>query len=132
MSRPAQLLYDPDWTLNPTTLTDVGDLGVDYPSADLVETTNRWPDDLPTIGPAVGVPLHYALAEFDGLWTVSPERVTGFARHFPNAPFIDASVWRGTGHNIEHHRVGQAYIRAVLSFADRCVMETHRPSAVTG
>lgn len=115
------LLYGPEWTLNTTTLGDVADLGVNYPSADLVEITNRWNNDLARIAPAVDVPLHYALAEFDGLWDVSLERVGSFARYFSNAPFIDASLWLGAGHNIERHRVGHAYIRAVLSFAERCV-----------
>jgi pimeloyl-ACP methyl ester carboxylesterase len=125
------LLYGPDWTLNTTTLADIADLGVNYPSADLVEITNGWVDALPKIAPAVDVPLHYALAEFDGLWVVAAERVDGFARHFSNAPFIDASLWRGTGHNIEHHRLGEAYIRALLSFAERCAIEKRRPSALS-
>ncbi|KPN46510.1 alpha/beta fold hydrolase [Mycobacterium intracellulare] len=123
------LLYGPDWTLHTTTLADVADLGVNYPSADLVEITNRWVEDLPKIAPAVDIPLHYALAEFDGLWAVSPQRVDTFAHHFSKAPFVDASLWRGTGHNIEHHRLGQAYIRAVLTFAERCAMETRRPAS---
>jgi hypothetical protein len=79
------------------------------------------------IAPTVHVPLHYALAEFDGLWEVSPQRVETFARHFAKAPFVDASLWRGAGHNIEHHRLGPAYIRSVLSFAERCAIETYRP-----
>ncbi|GAA3999810.1 alpha/beta fold hydrolase [Streptomyces plumbiresistens] len=40
----------------------------------------------------------------------------------PRAPFVDASLWRG-GHNIEHHRLGDAYVRAVLVFAERCGSE---------
>jgi len=125
------LLYGPDWTLNTSTLADVVGLGVNYPSADLVEITNRWVDDLPKIAPAVDIPLHYVLAEFDGLWAVSTERVDGFAHRFSNAPFIEASLWRGCGHNIEHHRLSEAYVRAVLTFADRCAMETRRPPAPT-
>ena len=124
------LLYGPDWTLNTSTLEDVAGLGVNYPSAYLIEITKRLPDDLPKIAAAVDVPLHYALAEFDGLWHVSQEGVDGFANHFGNAPFVDASLWRGTGHNIEHHRIGPAYVRAVLSFADRCaIIEADRPLA---
>ncbi|HYB37387.1 MAG TPA: alpha/beta fold hydrolase, partial [Mycobacterium sp.] len=107
------LLYGPEWTLNTTALADVADLGVNYPSADVAEIRNRWSDDLPRIAPAVDVPLHYVLAEFHRLWDVSEQRVDSFAGHFSNAPFIDASLWRGTGHNIEHHRVSHAYIRAV-------------------
>jgi hypothetical protein len=39
---------------------------------------------------------------------------------------VEASFWRCVGHNIEHHRLGEAYNRAVLAFADRCAMETRR------
>ncbi|MBN7379734.1 alpha/beta hydrolase [Mycobacteroides abscessus] len=123
------LLYGPDWTLNSTTLADVADVGVNYPSADLVEITNGWLDDLPKIAASVEVPLFCALTEFDGLWAVSPERVNGFAGRFSRTLFVEASLWRSAGHNIEHHRLGPAYVRAVLAFADRCAMEAHRPPA---
>jgi hypothetical protein len=41
-------------------------------------------------------------------WAVSTERVDRFAHRFSNAPFIEASLWRGCGHNIEHHRLSEA------------------------
>jgi pimeloyl-ACP methyl ester carboxylesterase len=121
-----QLFYGPDWTFNTTTLADVSGLVVDTPSADLVEINTRWANDLPKIAARVEIPVHYALAEFDGLWETSAEQVTTIARHFSAAPFVEASFWRCVGHNIEHHRLGEAYNRAVLAFADRCAMETRR------
>ncbi len=123
------LFYGPDWTLKTTTLADIADLGVATPSGDLVEINTRWADDVPKVAPLVDVPVHYVLAEFDGLWEASPERVGEFARHFSGAPFVEASLWRCAGHNIEHHRLGGSYARAVIAFADRCAMETHRPGA---
>ncbi|MGB8388047.1 MAG: hypothetical protein WCE76_09500, partial [Mycobacterium sp.] len=124
-----QLFYGPDWTLNTTTLADVSGLVVNTPSADLVEINTRWADDLPKVAARVEVPVHYALAEFDGLWETSAERVATIARHFSGARFVEASLWRCVGHNIEHHRLGEAYNRAVLAFAERCAMETRRPKA---
>lgn len=129
-SRP--LLYGPDWTLHGRTLPELADLVVPCPSADLVEITTRWVDDLPSIAGRVKVPVQCALAEFDGLWIVSPERLDCFARHFSNAPFVESSYWRCAGHNIEHHALGAAYVRGVLSFADRCAMEAGRPAKVSG
>lgn len=126
-SRP--LLYGPEWTLNETTLADVADLMVTCPSADLVEITTRWVSDLPKVAPRVNVPVQCALAEFDGLWMASPERLDRFAKHFSNAPFVEASYWRCAGHNIEHHAVGAAYVRSVLAFAERCALEVRRPPA---
>jgi pimeloyl-ACP methyl ester carboxylesterase len=120
------LVYGPDWTLHPYTLTNAADLGVCFPSADLREITTRWLDDLPQTARQIEVPLHYVLTEFDGLWLVSQDRVDRFASYFSEAPLVDASLWRCAGHNIEHHRLGDAYVRAVLGFADRCAIETHR------
>ena len=121
------VVYGPDWTLGTTTLTDVADLPVSTPSADLVEIGTKFTGDLPHLAPAVEVPVQYALAEFDGLWVVSQERVDAFARQFSRAPFVDASLWRGAGHNIEHHRLAHAFTLSVLAFAERCAMELRRP-----
>jgi pimeloyl-ACP methyl ester carboxylesterase len=123
------LFYGPDWTLNTTTLADIAHLPVSTPPADLAELNTRWGADLPKVAACIEVPLHYVLAEFDGLWETSAERVDTFARHFTSTPFVEASLWRCVGHNIEHHRLGDAYIRAVLAFAERCAMETRRPKA---
>ncbi|MEV6639492.1 alpha/beta hydrolase [Amycolatopsis sp. NPDC051371] len=122
-----QMLYGPDWTLHETVLADIAELPVSTPSADMVEMGLRWAADLPGLALSVDVPVHYVLAEFDGFWDVSQERVDSFAGLFPAAPFVDASLWRGTGHCIEHHRLGEAYGRTVLAFAERCAMEPRRP-----
>lgn len=122
------VLYGPDWTLNDPTLADLADLTVSTPTADMLEISSRWSEDLPKIALDVAVPVQYALAEFDRLWLVSQERVDEFARYFVRAPFVDASLWRGAGHNIEHHALGDAYVRSVLAFAQRCAMELRRPA----
>jgi hypothetical protein len=118
--------YGPDWTLKATTLTDFAGLSVSMPSADGVELGNSWPVDLPKVAPLVEVPLHYVLAEFDALWETSSQRVESFIQHFGASPFVEAAWWRCVGHNIEHHRLGEAYCRAVLTFAERRAMETRR------
>ncbi len=122
------VLYGPDWTLPDPTLAGAAELTVSTPSADMVEIGTRFTDDLSKLAAAVEVPVQYALAEFDRQWTVSQERVDGFGRLFSHAPFVAAALWRGTGHNIEHHRLGGAYIRSVLAFAERCAMESRRPA----
>lgn len=119
-------LYGPDWTLAADTLGNVEGLLVSCSSADLIEINVRWPRELPALAPEVGVPVHYVLAEYDGLWKVSAERVRTFAAYFTQAPFVDAALWRNAGHNIEHHRVGPAYVHSVLGFASRCAVENGR------
>ncbi len=119
--------FGPDWTLPDPTLSDAAELLVGTPSADIVEITAGFTEQLPAVARAVDVPVQYVLAEFDCYWAVSDERVDAFARLFSRAPFVDAAIWRGTGHNIEHHRLGEAYVRGVLAFAERCAMEAARP-----
>ena len=123
------VLYGPDWTLSDPTLAGLSDLTVSTPTADMLEISARWSTDLPKIALDIAVPVQYALAEFDRFWSVSQERVDDFARYFVRAPFVDASLWRGAGHNIEHHALGEAYVHSVLSFAQRCAMELRRPAS---
>lgn len=120
-------LYGPDWTVAPEVLRRAGELRVSTPSADLREITGPWSSDLDDIAERIRVPLHYALTEFDALWEASPESVARFARRFVNAPFVEADLWRGAGHNIEHHLLGEAYALGVFAFAHRCAMERRRP-----
>jgi pimeloyl-ACP methyl ester carboxylesterase len=81
----------------------------------------RWADDvLPGLAPRVGVPVHNALAEFDALWDSTPENVAQFAKLLTNAPFVDASIARGTGHSIDHHILGHALHLRQLAFAEEC------------
>ncbi|MFC8448117.1 alpha/beta fold hydrolase [Kitasatospora sp. NPDC057223] len=90
-----------------------------------------WPKEhLPTVAPKVRVPVHNALAEFDALWSSGPENVARFAAMFTAAPFVEASVARGTGHCIDHHTLGRALHLRQLAFAEECAhwAATRRPA----
>ncbi|MGW3863605.1 alpha/beta hydrolase [Streptomyces sp. NPDC005047] len=90
------------------------------PVRELVQAP-AWPrEHLPTVAPRVRVPVHNALAEFDALWSSGPENVARFAAMFTAAPFVDASVARGTGHCIDHHTLGHALHLRQLAFAEEC------------
>jgi pimeloyl-ACP methyl ester carboxylesterase len=122
------ILYGPDWTIDPSMIEMLGDLIITAPTNEFAEITTSWPEQLARQAPLVTVPVHYVLAEFDGWWPASDEAVDRVARLFTASPFVDASMWRGTGHNIEHHTLGKAYIDTVLAFAERCVAERRRPA----
>ncbi|MFH8802099.1 alpha/beta hydrolase [Streptomyces sp. NPDC017936] len=90
------------------------------PVRELVQAP-AWPKEhLRTVAPRVRVPVHNALAEFDALWSSSPQDVARFAALFTAAPFVDASVARGTGHCIDHHTLGHALHLRQLAFAEEC------------
>jgi pimeloyl-ACP methyl ester carboxylesterase len=120
------LLYGPDWTVSASMLEMAPRYLVDLPSDEVAELATSWATELKEISPQVQVPVLHVLAEFDGMWDVSPESVARMAGYFTNAPFVDATLWRGAGHNIEHHIMGPAFVNVVMSFADRCAMETRR------
>lgn len=83
----------------------------------------RWPEQhLPSVAPRVRVPVHNAIAEFDALWDGSRANVERFAALFTAAPFVDASVARGTGHSIDHHLLGHALHLRQLAFAEECAL----------
>lgn len=80
-----------------------------------------WPrEHLPSVAPRINVPLHNELAEFDALWDSGAANVAAFAALFTAAPFVRASVARGTGHSIDHHRLGHALHLRQLAFALEC------------
>lgn len=90
------------------------------PVRELVQAP-AWPKEhLPTVARQVRVPVHNALAEFDALWSSGSENVARFAAMFTAAPFVDASVARGTGHCIDHHTLGHALHLRQLAFAEEC------------
>ena len=83
----------------------------------------KWAEDiLPGLAPRVHVPVHNALAEFDALWDSTPENVAQFAKLLTSAPFVDASIARGTGHSIDHHILGHALHLRQLAFAEECTL----------
>jgi pimeloyl-ACP methyl ester carboxylesterase len=81
----------------------------------------QWAEEtLPALAPRIDVPVHNALAEFDALWDSTPENVAQFAKLLTNAPFVDASIARGTGHSVDHHILGHALHLRQLAFAEEC------------
>ncbi|MDZ7914881.1 MAG: alpha/beta hydrolase [Rhodococcus sp. (in: high G+C Gram-positive bacteria)] len=120
------LLFGPDWTVASEVLEAGADYLVRCPTNEVHELAQNWPTDLKNLAPHVSIPVQYVLAEFDGMWPSSQDAVDRMAAYFTGTPFVDAKLWRGTGHNIELHTMGRTYVNVVLAFAERCVMETHR------
>ena len=87
----------------------------------------QWAEEtLPGLAPRVDIPVHNALAEFDALWDSTPETVAQFANLLTSAPFVDASIARGTGHSIDHHILGHALHLRQLAFVEECTWRAGR------
>ncbi|KOX24888.1 hypothetical protein ADL06_20810 [Streptomyces sp. NRRL F-6491] len=115
-----KVMFGPDHTFRAEGVRQAHGSYAPVPVRELVQAP-RWPKEhLPVLAPKVRVPVHNALAEFDALWSSGPEDVARFAALFTAAPFVDASVARGTGHCIDHHTLGFATHLRQLAFAEEC------------
>ncbi|MFJ4340664.1 alpha/beta hydrolase [Streptomyces sp. NPDC088915] len=124
-----KVMFGPGHTFRAEGLRQARDSYAPVPVRELVQAP-RWPKEhLPALAPKVRVPVHNALAEFDALWSSGPENVARFAALFTAAPFVDASVARGTGHCIDHHTLGFATHLRQLAFAEECAHWAARQKA---
>lgn len=115
-----QVMFGPPGSYTADGLAQAHEAYAPVPVRELVQAP-AWPrEHLPALAPDVRVPVHNALAEFDALWDSTPENVEKFAAMFTSAPFVDASVARGTGHSIDHHVLGHALHLRQLAFAAEC------------
>lgn len=115
-----KVMFGPAHTYGAEGLRQAHDSYAPVPVRELVQAP-VWPKrELPALAPRVRVPVHNALAEFDALWSSGPHNVARFAAMFTAAPFVDASVARGTGHCIDHHTLGHALHLRQLAFAEEC------------
>jgi hypothetical protein len=90
------------------------------PIAEMLEIVDGWPTGHVALATDVVVPVHYALAEHDGLWIVDQERLGAFAGAFTSAPWVQARIQGGAGHNLDHHRLSRAFHLGQLAFAAEC------------
>lgn len=90
------------------------------PKAELVDIVSTWQDQVRGVASRISVPVHYRQGEFDGLWIVGQEEVTGFAQALTNSPRVDGRMMTGVGHCIDFHRVGASFHAEQLEFAVQC------------
>jgi hypothetical protein len=55
------------------------------------------------------------------VWDSTSANVGQFAGMPTSAPYVNASIARGTGHSIGHHILGHALHLRQLAFAEECV-----------
>ena len=114
------MFYSSDILIDQSVTARLASLLVPFPSADVVEVNTTWRDDLPRLAAAVTVPVDYTLAEGDRLWEVGIERLRDFGECFVASSGFTSRIWRGVGHNIEHHAAGVGYVDQVLKFVKSC------------
>ena len=96
------------------------------PKAELVDIVSTWHDQVLDVASRITVPVHYRQGEFDGLWIVSETEVKGFGDALCSAPHVDARFMPGVGHCIDFHRVGAAFQKEQLAFAQQCALQSKK------
>lgn len=114
------LLYGPDGTVDADAVEAAKAAVEPVPLAEMLEIVTGWPAEVAGLAAAVTAPVQYTLAEHDGLWAVDESRVTAFAEYFGAAPWVDARLQAGAGHNLDHHRLSSALHLRQLAFAAEC------------
>lgn len=124
-----QFMYGPDWTMAHGIVADAEVSTAPIPIEELLEVVGDWVAAFPGVAAEIGVPVQYALAEYDGLWVADDGTVDRFAARFTAAPFVEATLFSAAGHNIDHHKLGRALHLEQLAFALRCAGEQMRREA---
>ncbi|NEA40540.1 alpha/beta hydrolase family protein [Streptomyces sp. SID11385] len=115
-----QVMFGPAGTFREEAVRQAHGSYAPTPAMELIQAP-AWPrEHLGAVAPEVRVPVQNVLAEYDALWDSAPENVARFASLFTAAPFVDASVARGTGHCLDHHLLGYALHLRQLAFAEEC------------
>ncbi|OMC56766.1 thioesterase [Mycobacterium sp. IS-836] len=130
-SRPAgmrELLWSPERLYPPEVLSGA----TVYPGAPPYEDmmVSNWArQDFPALAPAVRVPVHFSIAEYERVWQTDDSALAEIAAMFSGAPRFAVHRQPDAGHNMSLGYTAPDYHAAVLSFAEECVAAA--PSSVT-
>jgi pimeloyl-ACP methyl ester carboxylesterase len=116
------LLYGPDETVDPGAVDSARSAVEPVPLDEMLEIVGDWPASVAKLAAAVTVPVQYALAQYDGLWVVDESRVAAFAGYFTSAPWLEARLQVGAGHNLDHHHLSRSLHLRQLAFAWECAV----------
>ena len=131
--RPAglrQLLWHPEELYPPEVLTGA----TVSPTAPAYEEqmASTWArDDFPALAPAVGVPVHFTIAEHEKVWQNDAKAITEIAALFSASPGFSVHRQADAGHNLSLGHSAADYHAAVFSFVNYCVA-VQEPSAGNG
>jgi hypothetical protein len=78
----------------------------------------KWQQRLPAAATTVDVPVHFVVAEYDGIWHADKPDET--KKLFRRAPLVDVYLQRQSGHDVELDHLGYAQALKVIAFAEEC------------
>jgi pimeloyl-ACP methyl ester carboxylesterase len=123
-----ELLWHPERLYPPEILTGV----TVSPTAPAYEDqmVSDWArQTFPTLAPAVRVPVHFSIAEYEKVWQTDASALEEITAMFSAAPRFTVHRQPEAGHNISLGHTAAEYHAEVLSFADECVAAAESRSA---
>lgn len=115
-------MFGPDGSYFPATPGYSRTADSPAPLQDIMDVVRTWPGAAHALLGRVEVPIHYRQAEYDGFWSVSDVELEAFRRACAASSWIDAGIFRNSGHCIDLHRVGPAFQLEQLAFALKCAV----------
>lgn len=120
-----QMLRLPQGLADPAPQLKYTDVHNATPLGELTAIGTSWPQSWRKWAAQVTAPVLYSLAEFDNFWAAKSsdgvtDAVKEFADAFVKSESVDAALWKGTPHCIEHSYMGRAWIARCFSFALEC------------
>jgi pimeloyl-ACP methyl ester carboxylesterase len=82
----------------------------------------------PALAPAIRVPVHFSIAEYERVWQTDDSALTEITALFSGSRRFTVHRQPDAGHNISLGYTAPAYHATVLSFADECVAAPHSSS----
>jgi pimeloyl-ACP methyl ester carboxylesterase len=123
-----ELLWQPERLYPPEILTGV----TVSPTAPAYEDqmVSDWArQTFPTLAPAVRVPVHFSIAEYEKVWQTDASALTEITALFSAAPRFTVHRQPEAGHNISLGHTAADYHAEVLAFVDECVAAAGSPRA---
>jgi pimeloyl-ACP methyl ester carboxylesterase len=114
-----ELLWHPERLYPPEVLTGV----TVSPSAPAYEDqmVSDWArETFPALAPAVRVPVHFSIAEYERVWQTDTSALTEITALFSGSPRFVVHRQSEAGHNISLGRTAADYHATVFSFAEEC------------
>lgn len=106
-----------------------------YPGAPPYEDlmVSNWArQDFPALAPAVRVPVHFSIAEYEKVWQADASAMTEIEAMFSSAPRFVVHHQLEAGHNISLGHTAADYHATVLAFAEQCVVARESPDLEAG
>lgn len=88
--------------------------------AEIKEMVDVWPSWWRTHAARIATPVHFRLAEHEGIWRTGPEVVVRMAAALSGAMHVDAALLPDGGHIYELHKRGGELVEQQLRFLAEC------------